>query len=118
MFDRTTINEGSKTNIHVEQAGLHHAVKNYKEFITDAEKAVAGAQLVKFGAYNDLTAVRVKTEYIAESHESRVRILFNLNGRNYDVAHSYPAVNNQDEMLPVYRKIAQILVDALIREQR
>lgn len=115
MFNRTIINEGDKhtTNVRVEQAGLHDAVRNYKEFRDDAEKQAAQLEIRKFGADNEIKLLRVEKTRGMEADNLRVLIVFSINGTVYQVEKVFPR-GEFDERMQIYYAIADEIVKRML----
>ena len=114
MFDRA-VNwwAGDTTNVTVKQQpnDAADAARLYGECKAKAEQEVANATIVKFGAHNELTGVKVDSMRSFIDNKVHVRLLFAINGEKFDIQ-----VEDTDEAmtLAAYREVAYKLFDKVI----
>jgi hypothetical protein len=113
MFDRSTYITPPSVNINVKQQpnDAADAARLYGECKAKAEKEVAEATIVKFGAHNELTGVKVDSMRSFIDNKVHVRLLFKINGETFDIH-----VEDSDEARTVagYREVACKLFDKVI----
>lgn len=89
MFNKTTVTPPSVTvNIPAQKAHVidpTQAAQFYGECVDKAQKAVAEATVIKFGAQNEFTAVKVAIEGNFEKNTRRARLIYKLNGLLFDL---------------------------------
>ncbi len=122
MFDGCTVdNTRYTTNIKVEQAGLHDAVKNYKEFRDDAEKAAAKLEIAKFGASNEVRYLKSHTERNFETNGVRTVLVYEVNGEVYrleKVLEEQRIGDRRDPRVYVAESIAHAIVKQLLEGRK
>jgi hypothetical protein len=86
MFDRSNYTKEGALHIDVKQ--LPHdtadAARLYGEMVNRAERQVLDATVTHFGAFNELTVIKIGAERSVETDTQRVRLIFKLNGNLYD----------------------------------
>lgn len=81
------------------------AARLYGEMVAKAEEQVARALIERLGASNEVTLVRIDSDRSHETDQLRVRVLFSLNGKLYDIRH--------DQNLTVSDQIRWIISNAI-----
>lgn len=115
MFDRTILLRQPDVHVHnrIEQKphDAADAARLYGECKAKAELEVANATIVKFGAHNELTGVKVDSMRSFIDNRLHVRLLFAINGEKFDIQ-----VEDTDEAmtLAAYREVAYKLFDKVI----
>jgi hypothetical protein len=87
MFDRTTYVAPPSTNIDVRQQpnDAADAARLYGECRAKAESEVRDATIVRLGALNEVTAVKIASQTTFHDMKLHVRLLFKINGESFDI---------------------------------
>ena len=123
MFDTYIQKAGdSSTRVEVKQAGLHDAVKNYKEFRDDAEKAAASLEISKFGANNSVKYLRADVSKDFSNNNVRTHLVFSVNNEIYRVEKVLSEFDihksGRDPRLFVAEAIADAIVAELLKDRK
>jgi hypothetical protein len=114
MFD-TTLVRSPDVRVHVEQQphDAADAARLYGECRARAEAEVADATIVKFGAHNELTGVKIDSMRTFFDDKVHVRLLFSINGQRFDiqVEDDYQAMT-----LAAYREINYKLFEKVLQK--
>lgn len=86
MFNRTYISPPA-INVRVEQQpnDAADAARLYGECRAKAEAEVRDATIVKLGAFNEITAVKIDSQRTFHDMKLHVRLLFKINGKSFDI---------------------------------
>lgn len=116
MFNTYVDRSDNSTHVKVEHAGLHDAVKNYKEFRDDAEKAAARLEIQKFGANNSVKYLRTDVSKDISNNNIRTRLVFSVNGDIYRVEKvlSEFDIHNGGKDPRIF--VAEAIADAIVLE--
>lgn len=81
------IGRRTSVNVHIQQQphDAADAARLYGEMRSKAEADVRSATIQTLGAHNEVRVARVSPEYSAETGEERARVLFTVNGAQYDL---------------------------------
>ena len=87
MFDRPIHISPPDVKVTINQQPVDavDAARLYGELVHKAEREVSSATLYRFGPNNSLTVVKVMTDRSYASREAACRVLYRLNGRDYDL---------------------------------
>lgn len=111
MFD-TQVFKAGDTRIDVEM--LPHdtadAARLYGEMTEKARKEVVGATIHEAGANIRVVMKRLDTETNFANYDTNIRVLFSVNGEDYDIKTTQDAMNKD-----VYRKIGEALIEQVAR---
>ena len=86
MFNRTYIAPPA-VNVSIKQQpnDAADAARLYGECKAKAEKEVADARIVKFGARNEMIGVKIDSQHTFHDEKLHVRLLFSINGEKFDI---------------------------------
>lgn len=86
MFNRTTVNPPDvHVNIQQQPNDAADAARLYGECMGKAMLEMTNATVVKLGARNEITVVRIAKSANFESDQQSVRLLFKINGELFDI---------------------------------
>ncbi len=115
MFDRTIYAAPPSTTINVKQQpnDAADAARLYGECRAKAEAEVADAIIVKFGARNELTGIKIESQRTFFDDKTHVRLLFSINGEKFDIQ----GENDSVAMTRVaYREAVTILFEKVVEK--
>lgn len=117
MFDRvdrshTDINVKQQPNDSADAARLHGEIR------AKAFEEVRQATCVKFGAFNELTVVRIDADKSFENNHTHVRMIFKLNGHMYDIRLEEPEQMEVEAMTVVAQHLVSQVLNKLFRNGR
>lgn len=124
MFDKYIItppaNVTRTTNVKVEQAGLHDAVRNYSEMRKDAEMKAATLEVERFGADNCVKVLRSENMRQLDTGMIRVLIVYSINGVMHRIDRGFEAtcMSGDDMRRAVAEGIAAEVVGQLISSKK
>jgi hypothetical protein len=114
MLNRTYIGQPA-VNVHIQQQpnDSADAARLYGECKAKAEKEVADATIVKFGAHNEMIGVKIDSQRTFHDEKVHVRLLFSINGDNFDiqVEDTYEGMTRG-----AYQEVASKLFDKVMRK--
>ena len=108
MFDRVYLGRPHNTTVNITQKPNDAADSSrlLKELTEKAEQEVYGATIIRLGAYNELKVIELASENRFYDNKRFVKILFELNGKRYDI------ICEADEAV-INREVAQIICEDL-----
>lgn len=114
MFDKHTYVRTPDVNVRVENKQQPNdaadAARLYGECVKKAEEAVLGATIERLGLQNEITVGRIDSATDFLRDKLMVRILFSINGVDFDWRVDADPVRRRDEM---YKLVSEVICQKL-----
>lgn len=85
MFDSHKHESNTEVHVEVKAADAADAARLYGELLEKAKTEAGKAAVVRLGAANEVRFLKASGERMLENDRVRLRLLFSVNGRHYDI---------------------------------